>query len=144
APDQPIQAKFSIPYTVAAALMDGEVTLASFAPKRIADPATRALAAKVVERRNPDWTREHAASGSLTFVLRDGSVQQHRVMQAAGHPDRPLSDSALIDKFIDCAAYAATPIGADAARTLAAQILNCPPQASAAALFVAHARSHLH
>lgn len=134
APDQPIQAKFSIPYTVAAALLDGEVTLATFLPVRIADPETRALAAKVVEVRNPEWTRAHAASGSLTSVMHDGRRIEHRVMQAAGHPDRPIGDSALAAKFVDCAAYAATPMDAPAAERLACRILEFPADASAAAL----------
>lgn len=134
APTRAIEAKFSIPYCVAAALIDGEVTLASFLPGRIEDAATRALAAKVVEVRNPDWTREHAASGSLTLVLREGSRRVHRVMQAAGHPDRPISDSALIAKFADCAAYAATPPAAARATAIATKILTFPPESSACAL----------
>ncbi|MBX4389292.1 MmgE/PrpD family protein, partial [Mycobacterium tuberculosis] len=53
-PGRAIEAKFSIPYTVAAVLIDGAVTLDSFAAERIADPATLELAHKVVEWRNPD------------------------------------------------------------------------------------------
>lgn len=134
APARAIEAKFSIPYAVAAALIDGEVTLASFLPGRIEDAPTRTLAAKVVEVRNPDWTREHAASGSLTFVLRDGSRPVHRVMQAAGDPDRPIADSALIAKFMDCAAYAAAPLAPGQAAEMAAEILTFRPDSPASAL----------
>lgn len=133
APSRPIEAKFSIPYTVAAALIDGAVTLASFLPERIADASTHALAAKVVEVRNPDWTREHAASGSLTVILRDGTRSSHRVMQAAGHPDRPIADSDLIDKFAGCARFAATPPTTDPS-ALAAEILDFPLESPASAL----------
>ncbi|WP_066664957.1 MULTISPECIES: MmgE/PrpD family protein [unclassified Sphingomonas] len=122
-PGRAIEAKFSIPYTVAAALIDGAVTLDSFTAARIADPATRALAHKVVERRNPDWGRSEAASGSLTITLDDGTTLAHRVMQAAGHPDRPMDDAALIAKFVDCAAHAARPIEAGCAREQAERIL---------------------
>jgi 2-methylcitrate dehydratase PrpD len=134
APTRAIEAKFSIPYCVAAALIDGEVTLASFLPERIGDPATRALAGKVVEVSNPDWTRAHAASGSLTFILRDGTRREHRVMQAAGHPDRPIADSALITKFVDCMAYAASPLAPASATAKATEILAFPPDSPAAAL----------
>lgn len=123
-PSRAIEAKFSIPYTVAAALIDGAITLDSFASARIADPATRTLAHRVVERRNPEWGRGEAASGSLTVTLADGTVLQHRVMQAAGHPDRPMDDESLIAKFIDCAAHAASPMDAAAARSLAHNILS--------------------
>ncbi|MEG3179612.1 MmgE/PrpD family protein [Sphingomonas sp. LT1P40] len=131
APTKAIEAKFSIPYTVAAALLDGAVTLATFLPARINDAHTRALSAKVVEVRNPDWTRAHAASGSLTFVMRDGTRHIHRIMQAAGHPDKPIADSTLLTKFAACAAYAATPISPENAARLAQQILDFPPNSPA-------------
>lgn len=130
-PTRAIEAKFSIPYTVAAALIDGAVTLDSFAAARIADPATRALAHKVVERRNPDWGRSEAASGSLTVTLHDGTALTHRVMQAAGHPERPIDDESLVAKFIDCAAHAARPFEPPAADALARRILTFPSETAA-------------
>ncbi|MCR5872492.1 MULTISPECIES: MmgE/PrpD family protein [unclassified Sphingomonas] len=133
-PGRAIDAKFSIPYTVAAALIDGAVTLDSFAAERIADPATRALAHKVVERRNPDWGRGQAASGSLAVTLDDGCVLIHRVMQAAGHPDRPMDNESLIAKFVDCAAHAAQPIDARRAQTMALNILDFSPDRPACSL----------
>lgn len=133
-PTRAIEAKFSIPYTVAEALIDGAVTLDSFAAERIADPATLELAHKVVERRNPDWGRGEAASGSLAVTLDDGSVLIHRVMQAAGHPDRPMDNESLIAKFVDCAAHAAQPIDARRAQTMALNILDFSPDRPAYSL----------
>lgn len=126
APTRPVEAKFSIPWTVGAALIHGAVTLDSFLPEALDDAQVRAMAARVVERRNPDWGRAQAASGSLTIHLRDGTVLVHRVAQAAGHPDRPMSDSDLIAKFVQCAAHAATPRAAPEAEALAARILDFP------------------
>lgn len=123
APSRPIDAKFSIPFTVATALLHGEVTLASFTPARLRDDGIGIISAKVVERSNPDWGRAQAASGSLTFHLADGTAVTHRVMQAAGHPDRPMSDSALIEKLVDCAARAAIPWPPDRALRTADAIL---------------------
>lgn len=123
-PTRAIEAKFSIPYTVATALIDGAVTLDSFTAERIADPATRTLAHKVVELRNPDWGRSEAASGSLTVTFDDDTTISHRVMQAAGHPDRPMDDAALIAKFVDCAAHATQPLASAPAQALAAHILT--------------------
>lgn len=134
APTRAIEAKFSIPYTVAAALTDGAVTLATFLPERIADPALRPLASKVIEVRNPDWGREHAASGSLTIVMKDGMQRRLRVMQAAGHPDFPISDSTLIAKFVDCAAYMIDPPTSVEAESIARKILNFPENQPACGL----------
>lgn len=133
APERPIEAKFSIPFTAAAALIDGAVTLETFLPDRIGDSALRALASRIVEVRNPGWGRAQAASGSLTLVMRDGERRTHRVMQAAGHPSRPVADAELVAKFADCARFAATPLSRDAAE-VAQAILEMPPQVSAARL----------
>jgi 2-methylcitrate dehydratase PrpD len=134
APDTAIGAKFSIPYTVACALVDGAVTLDSFAPARLADLRVRAVAAKVVERRNPDWSRAQAASGALTVVLETGERREVRVMQALGHPDRPLSEEALVAKFVDCAARATVALDERSALAVAALVLDGAPGQPAAAI----------
>lgn len=132
-PTSAIDARFSIPFTVATALRDGAVTLDSFTDDRLADPMLNAIGAKMIEWRNPGWGRAEAASGSLTILLDDGSRYAHRVMQAAGHPDRSLSDAALVAKFSGCAAHAAMPVAPAIAGGMAAQILESPLAQSAAA-----------
>lgn len=134
APDTAIHAKFSIPYTVATAWMHGQVGLDSFDEAARADRAVRALAAKVVVRRHPDWTRRHAASGGLIVTLTDGSQREAMIMAAPGGPDSPLDDATLIAKFAACAARAATPCDRDRAATLTARILCADGTASASAL----------
>ncbi|AHE52358.1 MmgE/PrpD family protein [Sphingomonas sanxanigenens] len=132
-PASAIDARFSIPFTVATAVRDGAVTLDSFTADRLADPGLHRIGASVIERRNPEWGRAEAASGSLTILLDDGSRLFHRVMQAAGHPDWPLSDSALVAKFIGCAGHAAAPVMPAQATAIAAQILDAPLLRAAAA-----------
>ncbi|RYE02315.1 MAG: MmgE/PrpD family protein [Sphingomonadales bacterium] len=134
APENSIQAKFSIPFTTAYALVHGAVTLDSFDDAARADGEVLALAQRIAERRNPDWGREHAASGSLTVILRSGARLEHAVPHAAGHPGNPLPDAALIDKFILCAARAALPLDAEQAAATAAQILDLGPGMSASNL----------
>lgn len=124
APTRPVEAKFSIPWTVGLALVDGEVTMRSFLPDKLADPAIAAVAKKVVEVRNPAWGRQHAASGSLTVLMKDGRHLTHAVPQASGHPDRPLDDAGLAAKFADCAAFAARPLVPGEANRLAERILT--------------------
>ncbi|MBO9714585.1 MmgE/PrpD family protein [Sphingomonas sp.] len=117
-----IDAKFSIPYTIAAALLDPEVTLESFAPDLLADPERRRLAALVDYEQRPDWGRDRAASGGLRVQLRDGRTLKYWVEIAAGHPSAPLSDEALTAKFLDCAARANRPFAPGEAEALAAAI----------------------
>ncbi|WP_066799604.1 MmgE/PrpD family protein [Sphingomonas soli] len=127
APENAIQAKFSIPFTTAHALIHGAVSLDSFGDMARADGDVRALARRVVERRNPEWGREHAASGSLTLFLRSGERLEYAVPQAAGHPGNPLPDAALVEKFILCAGRAAMPLDAPQAAGAAARILDLGP-----------------
>jgi 2-methylcitrate dehydratase PrpD len=108
APATVIDAKFSIPFTIAAALIDHEVTLDSF--DDLADPAKRALSAKVRFERRLDWGRDRAASGGLAIELADGRRVEEWIDVAAGHVSRPISDEALTAKFLDCARRARQPL----------------------------------
>lgn len=128
-------AKFSIPFAIATALLDGEVGLLSFTPERLADPTIGALAQKVVERRNPAWGREQAASGSLTFHFCDGRAKTAEVAIAAGDPRRPLSEADLEAKFARCAALATEPWSATRSAAFCAAVLHDPPGRAIAELF---------
>jgi 2-methylcitrate dehydratase PrpD len=118
APATAIDAKFSIPFTVATALVSDAVTLGSFDARALADPRTLALAAKVRFERNPAWGRDRAATGHLAILLADGRRLDHQVDIAAGHFTRPLDDAALDAKFRDCAARAREPLASAAAQSL--------------------------
>ncbi len=133
-PKSAIDAKFSIPFTTASALVHGSVSLDSFDDQARTDGEVIGLAKRIMEYRNPDWGREHAASGSLVVTLRSGARLDHAVPHAIGHPGNPLSDDALTEKFVTCAARADTPVEAPRARTLAAQILEFGGRSSASAL----------
>ena len=50
-------ADHSLPYCTAAALADGDVTLATFDPKRFSDPALLALTAKIKVHRDPSLSQ---------------------------------------------------------------------------------------
>lgn len=134
APRSAIEAKFSIPFTTAHGFVHGAVTLDSFSDSALADPVVLDLATRVVESRNPAWGREHAASGSLTAVLRSGERLVCAISHAAGDPARPLSDAALVAKFIDCASRARI-ARSDSPAVAADRILTLAPDRPATALF---------
>lgn len=134
APASAIQAKFSIPFTVAHALVHGDLTLDSFDAASRDEPAVLALAAHVVERRNPDWGRAHAACGALSIVPEDGERLHHEVLVPQGSPARPLSESDLVEKFVRCAAKAAEPLDTRQAERIARRILQAAPEMPARSL----------
>jgi 2-methylcitrate dehydratase PrpD len=106
-PSTAIDAKFSLPFTVATALVHGDVTLASFNASALADESVLAFAARTRFVQREDWTRAHAASGRLRILLQDGRWLEQEQMVALGSPRRPLSEAELAAKFVSCAAAAA-------------------------------------
>ena len=138
-PESAIDAKFSIPFTTAHALVHGSVTLDSFGPGALSDPAVLALAARVQPVDAPGWGRAQAASGALTLLLADGTRLHRDVPQAAGHPGAPLADEELVAKFIACAARARRPMPANRAEGLARHILRLGPDHPACSILRAAA-----
>ena len=105
-PRTPYDARFSLPYSVAAALVDGHVTLDTYAPERLTDAATLALAARVEHAVDPDSAFPRGFPGWVRVHLRDGRMLEARVPDGRGGPDRPLGPEAIVAKFRDNAARA--------------------------------------
>ena len=120
APATAIDAKFSIPFTVAAALVRGEITLETF--NDLANPDVLALAHKVSFVQAPGADMRTAASGGLEIRATDGRSFAVAVPEPLGAPSNPMTEQALVAKFVACASYAARPV-ADAAG-LAARLLT--------------------
>jgi 2-methylcitrate dehydratase PrpD len=134
-PTTSIEAKFSLPFTVALALRRGAVTLDSFDADSLRDPELRALAARCLWRQRPDWGRERATSGALEIHLRGGDRLRHEVPDALGCPARPLDDARLLAKFEDCMARASRPLSTAQAQALAARLLGLEGEPDAGAIF---------
>ncbi|SLK10511.1 MmgE/PrpD family protein [Novosphingobium mathurense] len=125
APATVIDAKFSIPFTVALAIARGGAGLDDFCAATLADPCLLALAGKVVAV--PDWqsgSHLRGVGGSIRIELADGRSLSAACATALGSPEMPLSEAQLVDKFIDCAARAEVPLPPDAANTLADSLLT--------------------
>ncbi len=123
APVTAIDAKFSLPFTVALALVRGDVTLDDFDAASLGDPDVLALAARVSAAERADWGREKASAGAMSIALRDGRKLEAELADALGSPDRPLSTERLVRKFVGCAGRAQRPVAPEDARTLAGQLL---------------------
>ncbi|WP_188054156.1 MmgE/PrpD family protein [Sphingosinithalassobacter sp. CS137] len=135
APAVAIDAKFSIPFTIATRLVRGRVTLDDFDAAALADPEVRALAARIVPREDPAFGWRLGSGGALTITMRSGERFHREVRDALGCPDRPLSDAQLVEKFVDCAGRAERPCGRDEALALADAILTSDTCDDIGALF---------
>jgi 2-methylcitrate dehydratase PrpD len=100
-PATPYQAKFSIAYCAAAALLDGCCGLDQFTPDRIADPAVSALLARTHVSVAEDLTARYPAAWPcrLAIRLRDGRTLSAAADFPRGNPENPVSTETLEAKF---------------------------------------------
>jgi 2-methylcitrate dehydratase PrpD len=94
------EALFSVPYTVALALVKGRVDLAAYYDEPLDDARVLAVAARThcVDDPKSDYPKHFP--GELRIVLKDGRVLQHREASSLGTPERPLARKAVEEKFM--------------------------------------------
>jgi 2-methylcitrate dehydratase PrpD len=130
-PETIVQAQFSIPYTVACALVKGGVGLADFTDTALRDPAIRALAAKVDARPDEmierDWSR--GISPTHLVVETDGGTFETRVDYPRGHRQAPMSKEDFDRKMIGCLEMSGMPWSGDTIDRLHTAIdgVECAP-----------------
>ena len=102
-PEGEYQAKFSLQYTVAHALVYGSVRLNAFLPERLKDRAVRELMTKVVCVADPLFSKgypnQRAAQVDIETV--DGRKLSHLQPHRKGDPEQPLTDTELNGKFME-------------------------------------------
>lgn len=103
-PRNDYDAKFSVQYLVAAALIRGRLTLAELEPDVLTAPDILALTDKVSFADDPESPFPAAYSGEVIIRLADGKELRHREHINRGAADRPLSNDDILAKFRDNAA----------------------------------------
>ena len=102
-PSTPLEAKFSMPFCAAAAMVFGHPTLETFDVDKIVDPRIQKLLPLVTLRTNPAFDSAAPLSQARVLVrLRDSRTLVHHADGARGYPGR-LSDDELNTKFLACA-----------------------------------------
>ncbi|MGY0498274.1 MmgE/PrpD family protein [Nocardia sp. FBN12] len=101
APTTIYDALFSVQYVVASVLAGRSVDLTTFYDLPLDEPLTLAIANKI--RCIPDSNTDFPAhfSGAVTAHLTDGRVLHHAITDSLGTSQNPLSDTAVITKFLD-------------------------------------------
>jgi 2-methylcitrate dehydratase PrpD len=98
-----LEGKFSMHYAVAAALLDGEVRLASFEDAAVLRPEIQQFFDQIDAREDPGpaaprWTR-------VSLRLKDGRSLEKMVTTLRGAANSPLSNARLLEKAEDCFAH---------------------------------------
>ncbi len=97
-----LDAKFSLPYNVARALISGRVGLADFEGDAFRDPVIRAVMGRIATRPHDDDANDYGAE--VEVLLADGTVLRESVSAPLGRgPETPLPVEMLRMKFEDCA-----------------------------------------
>ncbi len=100
-PESKETADHSLPYCLAAALVDGVVTPAQFTPEKIADPKIRAQLRKVVVEADPEIEKvfPELQRVIVTVTTRDGRELTRQLDYPKGDPRNPLTDAEIEQKF---------------------------------------------
>jgi len=111
-----VDAKFSLPFLVAVAAVQGDVRLVDFVGASLRNTTVLEMARKVVpiEDRSLDWKLE-LPPGRVETVMQDGRRFDRIGTNVPGSPEAPMTWSDICRKFDDCAAAAVTPLSPDTA-----------------------------
>jgi 2-methylcitrate dehydratase PrpD len=104
-PASGLEAKFSMRFCAAAAVVHGRVGIDTFDADYLRDPRITALMPRVVMRVDPslDGTGPPLTQARISIRLRDGRRVEQAANGARGYPARPASDEELHEKFMACA-----------------------------------------
>lgn len=109
-PRNPVDAQFSIPYTVAVALVKRQVGISDFTAMGIADPVVLGIANKVAAELDPELDPRTIPPGRVEVALNDGMTYSAQVKYPKGDPRNPLSLEEIGAKFKEGVRFAARPM----------------------------------
>lgn len=94
-------ADHSMPYVVAIALLDGEITVRSFAPERLTDPAVMDLMRKVRVSESAALSAQYpeSAPSRLSIRMSSGELITQEIKYPKGHVKNPMDDAEVEAKF---------------------------------------------
>jgi len=121
-PTSAIDAKFSLPFTVATALVRGGVTLESFSPASLQSVDVLRVAERIRYVGDPSG-RFAMTAGRMSIRTSAGTSIVLEVEHPRGNPTDPIPVSELREKFVSCAAEAIIPFTRDRAESVADSIL---------------------
>ena len=105
-PKSGLDAKFSVQYCLARAVLQGQIRLEDFEGDAYDDPTVRALMTRI----HADARTDEALGAEVRVTFADGQVISQKVSAALGRgPDNPMPEGALAAKFVNCASRALPP-----------------------------------
>ena len=102
-PDNMLAAKFSVPFSIATTIVNGDSGMESFLPDKVNQPDIRELASRIDVIEEPEFTQMMPAQrpSRVTVKLKDGKTFTEAVFISKGDIENPYSTEDLENKFLD-------------------------------------------
>jgi 2-methylcitrate dehydratase PrpD len=123
-PSVAIDAKFSIPFTVATVLVRKTITLDSFTPQALKDADVLKMAEKVTYGIDTNLERSDSVQGYTEIKLKNGETKSKNVEFVYGHPKNPIDAESLVAKFINCASHSVKKISRKSLEKVVAMVMT--------------------
>jgi 2-methylcitrate dehydratase PrpD len=102
-----VDAQFSLPWTVAAAIVHSKVVIKDFSEEATKDQKVIDIAQKVTPKLDDNLTLAVGVEPAIVEIKTgDGRLLSKRVDFPYGHPKNPMNWDSLVDKLKGCAVYA--------------------------------------
>jgi len=119
-----ISAQFSIPFTVAAMLVFGRITLETFSPETIDDSRIHGLMKRIEVEERAQRETDGFVPATVSVTTENGKVYSKTVEVLKGHPDQPMSDDELLAKFKGCVKFGMPEMSSEKTDRFADMLLN--------------------
>jgi len=118
-PLTPLDAMDSLPFSVAIAIVRGNVSVRDFTPDGLRDKRILQVAQKVTTRLDHNFdANKGIAPGLVKMTMKGGREFRKRVNVPYGHPEKPMSLQDITEKFRDCVAHSARPLAGQSIENL--------------------------
>lgn len=111
-PESVPEAQFSLPYTLATAILKGKVSLEDFTPEALKNPAVLEVASRIrcqVDDELTRTTQSKVTPAILEIRSKAGQIYSLRVDDRKGSPANPMTWEEMEEKFHQCATFSAHP-----------------------------------
>jgi 2-methylcitrate dehydratase PrpD len=110
-PRSTVEAQFSIPWAVAAVLVDARLSLAHFTPEALQRDDLLQMASRIDTQEDQSLANPRGGPGfaRIEIVTRERGALEMTAREAKGSPGSPMSAQDAQSKFDDCIAFAGLP-----------------------------------
>jgi 2-methylcitrate dehydratase PrpD len=104
-PGTPLEARFSMEFVLAVAIVVGKLSLEEFTIANIKNHRIQSMMSKVKMVLDPELAKLGfigTAPAKLKIVLKNGRTLTNRCNLAKGNPEKPFNENEIEEKFINC------------------------------------------